>query len=223
MTPCLTRPVPRLVAALLVLLLTSCGADDPSGAPADGSGDGTASGSRIDIDGQEALTWGEGGYGVVLAHGAAFDAASWSDQAPAIADLGTTVVAVEDISPDGIGAAVGHLRDEGIAEVALVGGSAGADAILRLLAEQPDLAHQVVLLSPNTTVDGLGDQPKLFVASEDEGVADVVTELAATAPGEANEAVLLPGSAHAQHLFDTDRGDELLDLVLERLAAYGDL
>ncbi len=154
----------------------------------------------------------------MLAHGAAFDAASWEDQATAIADAGATVVAVEDISPEGIAAAVEQLRADGVADVALVGGSAGADGILQLLSQEPDLADQVILLSPNSAVEGLGDQPKLFVASEDESVAEVSRELAASAPGDDNEALILPGSAHAQNIFDTDQGERVLDAMLERLA-----
>ncbi len=47
--------------------------------PSAPGGDDARSGSNADtvqIDGAGALVWGEGDYGVVLAHGAAFDAAS---------------------------------------------------------------------------------------------------------------------------------------------------
>ncbi len=57
--------------------------------------------------------------------------------------------------------------------MALVGGSAGADAVLRLAADEPNLPDQVILLSPNSMVDGLSDQPKLFIANEEEPVAHV--------------------------------------------------
>ncbi len=205
--PALARVVLLPLLLLALAALSACGDDAPDGA---GEGGG--------VGGADVRTWGDGDYGVVLAHGAAFDAASWEEQATAIADAGATVVAVEDISPEGIAAAVEQLQSDGVADVALVGGSAGADGILRLLSEEPDLADQVILLSPNTTVEGLGDQPKLFVASEDEPVADVSRELAATAPGDDNEALILPGSAHAQNIFDTDQGDRVLDAMLERLA-----
>lgn len=209
--PVLARVVllPVLLPVLLLALtaLSACGDDAPDGA-----------GERSEVGGADVRTWGDGDHGVVLAHGAAFDAASWEDQATVIADAGATVVAVEDISPEGIAAAVEQLRADGAADVALVGGSAGADGILQLLSQEPDLADQVILLSPNSTVQGLGDQPKLFVASEDESVADVSRELAASAPGDDNEVLILPGSAHAQNIFDTDQGDRVLDAMLERLA-----
>ena len=206
------RPVLILVVAVV---LAGCGSGDDAGADSPGTGGSTGT----TTDGG-ALRWGDGEYGVVLAHGAAFDAASWEDQATAMAEQGATVIAVEDISTDGIKAAVDELRGDGIADVALVGGSAGADAILQLASQEPDLPDQLILLSPNRTVDGLGSEPKLFIASEDESVAKVSTELAESAPGDDNEAVLLPGSAHAQNIFDTDQAGALLDAMLARLKEF---
>lgn len=199
----------RLVAALmvgLILLLSGCGQDSSSNGD---RGDSLANGD---------LTWGDGAYGVVLAHGAAFDAASWEDQAKAIAAQGATVIAVEDISADGILAAVQSLQGSGIADVALVGGSAGADAILRVAAERPDVADQLVLISPNTVVTGLGPEPKMFIASKGEPGSDIPRQLKDAAPGQDNQVVLLPGDAHAQNIFDTDQAGPLLDLLLQRLA-----
>lgn len=195
-----------VLMAGLVLILTGCSLGSSS------SGDDREAGANGD------LTWGSGDYGVVLAHGAAFDAASWDDQATAIAAQGATVIAVEDISADGILAAVDSLQRSGIADVALVGGSAGADAILRVAAERPDLADQLVLISPNTVVTGLGTEPKLFVASKGEPGAGIPQQLRAASPGQDNRVVLLPGDAHAQNIFDTDQSGALLDLLLQRLA-----
>lgn len=201
------RARPALVLALLVAL-GGCGAEGEGGG---------ASGSASD---NGALRWGDGDYGVVLAHGAAYDAASWEEQATAIAELGTTVIAVEDISPEGIRAAVDDLQGDGVDDVALVGGSAGADAILELASSEPDLPDQLILLSPNSTVGGLGSEPKLFIASEEEPVAEVSTELAESSPGDDNEAIILPGSAHAQNMFDTDVAERVLDAMLERIEQY---
>ncbi|MFB9315007.1 alpha/beta hydrolase [Nocardioides plantarum] len=204
------------MTTLVVLALASCGgAPETTSSPA-----GDSSGQTISVAGSPALRWGEGDYGVVLAHGAAFDAASWEEQAVAIADQGATVVAVEDIDSDAIRAAVELLQDQGVADVALVGASAGADAILDLASQDPGLADQLILLSPNATVDGLGEEPKLFVASEDEPVANVSTELAASSPGEENEVTILPGSAHAQNIFATDQAGPVLEAMLQRLKRF---
>lgn len=216
----MTRIKHLLVIALLVAS-SACGNTDGETSEDDGpaqSSQGDTSGERIDIGDGEALTWGTGEYGVVLAHGAAFDAASWEEQATAIADQGATVIAVESIDPEAIGAAVHKLEDDGISEVALVGGSAGADAILRLLSDQPDIADQLITLAVNTEVDGIGDQPKLFIVSEDDPSADASVALAENADGNDNQLEVLPGSAHAQNIFDTEQGDVALQLMLDRLA-----
>ena len=219
------RRTPSCLFAVLIctlLLGAACGSD--SGPAETGEGDTaatTTAGERIDTDVGEALLLGDGDSGVVLAHGAAFDAESWTDQATQIAAEGTTVVAVEDISPEGIEAAVTYLKDErGIAGVALIGASAGADGILDLVSQQPDLPDQLIVLSPNSVVDGLGVSPKLFIASEDEPVADVSTEMADTAEGDDNEAIILPGSAHAQNIFDTDQAEPTMTAILDRLNEF---
>ena len=219
------RRTPSCLFAVLIctlLLGAACGSD--SGPAETGEGDTaatTTAGERIDTDVGEALLWGDGDSGVVLAHGAAFDAESWTDQATQIAAEGTTVVAVEDISPEGIEAAVTYLKDErGIAGVALIGASAGADGILDLVSQQPDLPDQLIVLSPNSVVDGLGVSPKLFIASEDEPVADVSTEMADTAEGDDNAALILPGSAHAQNIFDTDQAEPTMTAILDRLNEF---
>ncbi len=210
-----TRLVRTLLITVFAIVLAGCSTGDDTGGATSSSG--SSAGTETDSG---ALRWGDGDYGVVLAHGAAFDAASWEDQATAMAAQGATVIAVEDISTDGIKAAVEELNGDGIADVALVGGSAGADAILQLASQEPDLPDQLILLSPNRTVDGLGPEPKLFIASEDESVANVSTGLAKSAPGGDNEAVILPGSAHAQNIFDTEQAGPLLDRILERLAEF---
>ena len=202
----------RILAALPLLAFTLVGCGGTDAAPSGGSESVAAK------DGS--LTWGSGEYGVVLAHGAAFDAASWEDQAVQIADQGATVVAVEDTSPDSLKAAIEDLMTDGIEDVALVGGSAGADAILQLASTEPDLADQLILLSPNAPQDLEGEQPKLFIASEDEPVADVSRELAESSAGDDNIAEILPGSAHAQNIFDGDQGDEVLQLILDRLSEF---
>lgn len=212
-----------LASALLValmLLVAGCGDDEESSSDPTG----TSAGSAAEVDvpgGGDALVWGEGDYGVVLAHGASFDAASWEEQAAEIASAGNVVIAVEDIAPESIASAAQYLMDEeGASEVALIGGSAGADAILSGQSDDPEFADQLILLSANSEVEGLGSQPKLFVASEDESVAGVSTALAEGAPGEDNESLILPGSAHAQTIFEGEDGDQVLDQIIDRLEEF---
>lgn len=192
------------------------GAGTPNGATAE---NGASDGERVSIDGAgEALIWGEGKSVVLLAHGAAFDAASWQPQATRIADAGNLVVSLEDIAPESILAAIEYLRENRSAtSVALIGASAGADASLQALAMEPGAVNQLITLSVNSTADDLGDEPKLFIASEAEPVADLSTELAASSGGSSNEALILPGSAHAQAIFDGDQADPAMKAILDRL------
>ncbi len=182
---------------------------------------GDVSGELVDIAGGEALVWGEGRCGVVLAHGVVFDAASWAPQAARIAQEGMLAIAVEDVAPGSILSAVEYLKAErGVEHVALLGGSAGADAILETVLQEPGSADQLILLSVNRPVEGLGAEPKLFVASEGEPVAGVSTQLGRTAAGEENEVEILPGDAHAQHIFNTEQGESLMRLILGRLERF---
>ena len=185
------------------------------------SGDQDTAGERVDVGGAEALVWGEGRYGVVLAHGIVFDAASWEPQAARIAQEGMVAMAVEDIAPASILGAMEYLKNErGVEDVALLGGSAGADAILEAASRAPGSADQLILLSPNRVVEGLGPEPKLLVASEGEPVAGASRDLALKSAGDENEVEILPGDAHAQHIFNSDQGEPLMRLILDRLERF---
>ena len=223
------RSLPALLTALLIAsAIGGCGGNDTRGetapiAPASPSETGSADADRLAIPGAgEALVWGRGRDAVLLAHGAVFDAASWGPQARRIAAQGNLVVALEAIGPEEIGAAIEYLRAERSAtSVVLIGASAGADAALQALAAGPDAVDQLITLSVNSTSspEDLGPQPKLFIASEEESVAGLSTQLAQTSPGEDNEALLLPGSAHAQAIFDGAQGDRALRAILDQLVA----
>jgi hypothetical protein len=67
----------------------------------------------------------------------------------------------------------------------------------------------------------LGDYPKLFVASEGEGLADTVRGMAEEAPGDRNEVLILPGDAHAQAIFETNQGEKLMRTILKLLKENG--
>ena len=75
----------------------------------------------------------------------------------------------------------------------------------------------MILLSGTGEVSGLGEYPKLFVASEGEGLAEEVCRMAERAPGSRSEALILPGDAHAQAIFGTDGGERLMRAILTRL------
>lgn len=179
-------------------------------------------GARIEIEAKggttQALVWGKGDYGVVVVHGAVYDAASWTPLAQAIAQNGMIALAVEQTDPSDIIAAREYLRNRyGVRSVALVGASAGGSAAMEAMRRSPGGWDQLIVLSAVGDARDLGPAPKLFVASQGEGMADSVRRMARESPGRDNEAALLKGTAHAQAIFKTEEGPRLTRLILDRL------
>ena len=120
------------LALLAGILVAGCGGPGEQTGGGDGSSDGPgAAGSpeSVEVAGGEALLWGEGDRGAVLAHGAAYDAASWREQAERLAGNGVAALAVEDTSARSVAEAAGYLREErGVRDVTLIGASAGTAA-----------------------------------------------------------------------------------------------
>lgn len=207
-----------LAVLALLVLAASCGGQaaqedgEPSRAPS------TAEKQSTGPAAPEGMGWGEGDYGVVLAHGAAYDAGSWEAQGEKLAENGFAAYAVEDLSAESVLAAAEYLEQEkGAERVALIGASAGSGPVLKAAEESPEDVDQLILLSGSGDVAGLGEMPKLFVASEGEGMADQARQMARQAPGDNNEALVVGGDAHAQAIFDTGEGDRLMQAILDRL------
>jgi len=207
-------------AALAVMfLVTGCGT---SGGTDGGEAESDTSGKRVSVGDTEAIIWGEGDRGAVLSHGAAYDAASWEEQGERLGENGVTALAVEDTSPENLHSAISYLKEEyGIESVTLIGASAGAGTVLQAADKESGKVDQMILLSGIGDVSGLGEYPKLFVASEGEGIAEEVRRMADEAPGDENEALILSGDAHAQAIFQTQEGERLMQVILERLKEYG--
>ncbi len=208
-------------ALAAVILVAGCGAlGDSAGG---GEPEGDTSGEEVSVGDTEAIVWGEGDRGAVLAHGAAYDAASWEPQGQTLGENGVVALAVEDTAPRNLRSAIEYLKEERRVEsVALIGASAGAKPVLSYAEENPEEVSQIILLSGMGDVSGLGEQPKLFVASEGEGgLAEEVSRMAEEAPGAENEALLLPGDAHAQAIFQAEEGERLTQTIVERLEEYG--
>lgn len=204
-----------------VIFVAGCGASGSS--TGGGEPESDTSGERVTVgDNERAIVWGEGDQGVVLLHGSAYDAASWESQGQTLGENGVVAVAVEDLSPGSLRFAIDYLKEEyGIESAALIGASAGARPVLQVAGEAPEKVSQIILISGTGDVSGLGEYPKLFVASEGEGIAEEARRMADEAPGDKNEALLLPGDAHAQAIFQTEEGDRLMQTILERLEEYG--
>lgn len=211
----------KIVGLLLAVVLSVAGCGTFGGS-ADGEPESETSGWWVGVGDSWAIVWGEGDRGVVLAHGAAYDAASWDAQGQALEENGIVALAVEDVSPGSLRFAVDYLKEEyDVESVALIGASAGAGPVLEVAEEDPEEVGQIMLLSGIGDISGLGEYPKLFVASEGEEISGRVRHMSEEAPGDRNEALILPGSAHAQAIFRTEEGDRLMQTILERLEEYG--
>lgn len=176
--------------------------------------------------------YGDGERGVVLAHGAQFDKASWAKQAAALAKAGFRALAIDfrgygesrggapaDRYLDVL-AAAGYLRQAGCKTVSVVGGSMGGAAAAEASAQSPPgTIDRLVLLAPA----GIRDPArlhgrKLFLSSRGDQRAAQLREEFDAAP-EPKQLVWLEGSAHAQHLFATPQGERLLREILQFLSA----
>ncbi len=191
----------------------------------------TADGGLIWAD-----VYGSGDRGVVLAHGARFDKASWGKQAEVLAKAGFRVLAIDfrgygqsrggDKSAPGSGekyedilAAVRYLRENGAKTVSLIGASMGGGAAATAsIHARPGEIDRLILLAPVPVAEPERlTGPKLFVTSKGDGLAAKVREQFEKAP-EPKELIILEGSAHAQFLFQTVQGERLMKKILEFLS-----
>ena len=188
--------------------------------------------------------YGEGGRGVVLAHGGRFTKESWARQARALASSGFRVLAIDfrgrgtsrggantqpgdDGSRFDVLAAVRYLRAAGARTVSVVGASfgGGAAAEASVEAAEGEIDRLVLLAhSPIETPERMKGRT-LFILSRDDASGDNrvprlprIRDQYERAPGP-KELVVLDGSAHAQLIFETDQGERLMREILRFLSA----
>ena len=185
--------------------------------------------------------YGTGDRCVVLAHGGRFNKESWATQAPELANAGFRVLAIDfrgrgqskggpqitsadDVHLDVV-AAVRYLHENGAKSVSVVGGSFGGWAAARAAVEtKAGEIDRIVLLAASAI-----DEPermsgrKLFITTRDDfSGADVlrlpeIRDQYERAP-DPKQLIILDGSAHAQHIFDTDQGERLMHEILRFLS-----
>ncbi len=171
--------------------------------------------------------YGAGERAVVLAHGMVFDKESWDAQARALAADGFRVLAIDfrgygkskgpggrqSLHEDVLGA-LRYLRESGATSVSLVGASMGGGAVGRAAAGvRPGEVDRVILLAavPIEHPERMQGR-KLFLATKGDGLYDRVVEQYEKAK-EPKRLETLAGEAHAQHIFRTDQGPRLLELM----------
>jgi pimeloyl-ACP methyl ester carboxylesterase len=181
--------------------------------------------------------YGTGDRGVVLAHGARFDKASWKDQATRLASAGFRVAAIDfrgyghsrggpqskapgdDMYLDVL-AAVDYLRSHGAKTVAVIGASMGGGAAANAVAKgAPGSIDRLILLAPAPilTPERITG-PKLFATAKGDPITVRVRAQFEKAP-EPKELLILDGAAHAQFMFTTGQGDRLMSAILQFLSA----
>jgi hypothetical protein len=194
------------LVALLALALAGCGAPPGGGTPWPFAED------------EGARRWGDGQYGLVLVTDAGRDAASWDGPASTFAGEGMTVVALDAGSTAlRVQGAIQALQDAGIERVAVLAAGSGTVPAMELGATWPHLVDQLILLSARGNISTLGDFPKLFVASEDEGAAAEARRMADEAPGDWNALYLAPGDASGQAILEGEGADGAMEAILVRL------
>lgn len=181
-----------------------------------------------------ANVYGKGDHAVVLAHGVVFNKESWDTLARRLSEKGLKVLALDfrgygkskagskgsNALYEDILAAIRYLHGEGAISVSLIGGSMGGGASAQAAVEVSEgEINRLILLSPVPIQNPEKIKGnKLFIASEDEGLAPKVRQQYEKA-SEPKKLVLLPGEAHAQNIFKTAHAEVLTNLILEFLSA----
>jgi pimeloyl-ACP methyl ester carboxylesterase len=209
------------------------------------SGAAAQAGIVLDADDGASISadlYGAGRCGVVLAHGYRFDKGSWAPQAHALRERGFRVIAIDFRGygeSKGAGeanplqaplhldvlAAVSYLRENGVTDVSVIGASMGAEAAARASAHADDgsIGHLVLLAGGVSVSAAQLKGRKLFAVAQgdlDPSGAPLLDKITQSyiAASEPKELLIVDGSAHAQALFRTDRGAELMSKIVSFLS-----
>lgn len=187
---------------------------------------------------------GSGDHGVILAHGGGFTKESWRDQAVELSELGFLTLAIDfrgrgesrggpapgsaDSLHLDVVAAVRYLRERGLTRVSIVGASVGGWATaMAATTLAPGEIDRLVLLahSPVDEPERLQGE-KLFITTRGDFYGSGTLRLPAIreqyqrAP-QPKKFVILEGSAHAQHVFETEQGPRLMTEISSFLRRGG--
>lgn len=161
----------------------------------------------------EGTLWeADGDSGVILSHGAVYDADSWEEQGAELAENGMTTFAVEDTSTDDIISAAKMLKSKyDVKHLSIIGASAGATGAIDATIDTEIVFDKIILLSPSGQPNDIEDIPVLVIYSEEEGFEGLESD-----KNENIETVEMPGSAHAQELFmEKDSAEETMNYILD--------
>lgn len=220
------RTVPvALIWALLAVVLGS-------GAWAESVGPTEVSFPTPDDGEIHGLLYGSGEHAVVLAHGKVFDKESWAPLAPRLAAAGLQVLAIDfrgygQSKPGAEGeklfldvvAAMSYLRARGATRISLVGASMGGGVAARTaVLISPGEIDRLILLAPAAIPKAEQIKANRIVYITAEGDPSVArTRSQYELAPEPKSLEILPGDAHAQHIFKTDQSDALVELIVAAL------
>src|SRR5699024_1830085 len=149
-----------------------------------------------DIDG---TMWGEDGdIGVILSHGAVYDADSRKEQGEQLAEEGMVAFAVEDTDPETLIAAANMLEESGVEKIVIIGASAGGGTPIEAVNKAEIDFDRTVLLSPGGDATSIANIRVLAIYSEEEGFEEL-EEAAET--NDNLETISITVSVNAQELF----------------------
>jgi pimeloyl-ACP methyl ester carboxylesterase len=186
--------------------------------------------------------YGTGDRGVVLAHGGRFNKESWATQAHALATAGFRVVAIDfrgrgqsrggpqSMSRDDgahfdVLAGVRYLHQTGASTVSVVGASFGGGAAAQAAVEAPPGAIDRIVLLAHSAIDTPERMKgrKLFITSRGDTTGSGALRLPQIREqydqaSQPKELVILDGAAHAQFIFETPQGEQLMREILRFLS-----
>jgi len=176
--------------------------------------------------------YGDGAHAVLLAHGAIFDKESWHDLAERLAAEGLTVLAIDfrgygrsRAGSSGRGAlhedviaGVRYLAEQGATEVSVLGASMGGGAAGEAATHVADgeIARLILLAAVANSEPERMTGKKLFIVSEGDSFRRSVEAQYRRATGP-KRLEILPGNAHAQHIYRTGVGTTLTELIVSEL------
>ena len=176
--------------------------------------------------------YGDGPHAVLLAHGAIFDKESWHTLAERLSAEGLTVLAIDfrgygrsragsagrGATHEDVIAGVRFLAERGANEVSVLGASMGGGAVGEATAnlDNGEIAHLILLAAVAASDPESMSGTKLFIVAEGDSFRRSV-EAQFRRAAEPKRMEILPGNAHAQHIFRTATGDALTELIVAEL------
>lgn len=220
------RAVPFALIFVLMAVIVGSGARAAAVEPTEVSF-ATADGGEI-----HALLYGSGDHAVVLAHGMVFDKESWARLVPRLVEADLQVLAIDfrgyGLSKPGshgknlyldIIAAVSYLKEHGATRVSVLGASMGGGAAERAATfAGPGEIDRLILLAPAAIPkpEQIYANHILYITTEGDPSVDRTRQQYEHAP-EPKSLEILPGDAHAQHIFKTEQSEALVEVIVEAL------